>query len=119
VDYDEIRTGKRRETTYSGINALFTKPAISLANWMFLFIINNFGFIEKQSIQTFNAQLGIMIGFALIPSIFLIFGALVMFYYKLDGPKWLSQKEEIMKIHEEKERNYLDYLKNKENKRVN
>jgi glycoside/pentoside/hexuronide:cation symporter, GPH family len=114
VDYDEIRTGKRRETTYSGINALFTKPAISLANWMFLFIINNFGFIEKQSIQTFNAQLGIMIGFALIPSIFLIFGALVMFYYKLDGPKWLSQKEEIMEIHEEKERNYLDYLKNKE-----
>jgi GPH family glycoside/pentoside/hexuronide:cation symporter len=26
VDYDETRTGKRRETTYSGINALLTKP---------------------------------------------------------------------------------------------
>ncbi|MFX0139551.1 MAG: MFS transporter, partial [Candidatus Hodarchaeota archaeon] len=39
VDYDEIRTGKRRETTYSGINALITKPAISIANWLFLIII--------------------------------------------------------------------------------
>jgi GPH family glycoside/pentoside/hexuronide:cation symporter len=112
VDYDEIRTGKRRETTYSGINALITKPAISIANWMFLTIIDGFGF-NKDAI-TFNAQVGIMIGFSLIPSIFLIFGALVMFYYKLDGPKWLSQKEEIMKIHEEKERNYLEYVNHKE-----
>jgi GPH family glycoside/pentoside/hexuronide:cation symporter len=118
VDYDEIRTGKRRETTYSGINALITKPAISIANWMFLIIINSFGFIEKQAIQTFNAQLGIMIGFSLIPSIFLIFGALVMFYYKLDGPKWLSQKEEIMKIHQEKEINYLEYVNRKESEQA-
>ena len=116
VDYDEIRTGKRRETTYSGINALITKPAISIANWMFLTIIAGFGF-NKDAI-TFDAQLGIMIGFALIPSIFLIFGALVMLYYKLDGPKWLSQKEEIMKIHKEKERNYLEYVHHKESEQA-
>jgi len=110
VDYDEIRTGKRRETTYSGINALLTKPAISIANWLFLMIISRFGFVEKQAVQEFPAQLGIMLGFALIPSIFLILGALVMFYYSLDGPRWLAQKDEITKIHEEKERAYLEYL---------
>ena len=113
VDYDEIRTGKRRETTYSGINALLTKPAISIANWMFLMIISAFGFVEKQAVQDFPAQMGIMLGFALIPSIFLILGALVMFYYSLDGPGWLAQKDKIIKIHEEKEHAYLEYLEKK------
>jgi len=113
VDYDEVRTGKRRETTYSGINALITKPAISIANWLFLVVIGGFGFDESQITQTFNAQLGIMIGFTLIPSFFLLFGALVMFYYPLDGPKWFSQKEEIMHIHKEKEQQYIDYMKRK------
>ncbi len=114
VDYDETRTGKRRETTYSGINALLTKPAISLANWLFLLIITFFGFDSEQQTQNFSAQLGIMIGFALIPSIFLILGALVMFFYPLDGPEWLSQKAEIIQIHEKKEIEYLKYVKTKE-----
>ncbi|MFX1320542.1 MAG: MFS transporter [Promethearchaeota archaeon] len=113
VDYDEIRTGKRRETTYSGINALITKPAISIANWLFLVIIDFFEFDPDQNAQEFPAQFGIMMGFALIPSIFLILGALVMFYYSLDGAHWLAQKEEIIKIHEEKERAYLEYLEKK------
>ncbi|TFG22899.1 MAG: MFS transporter [Promethearchaeota archaeon] len=113
VDYDEVRTGKRRETTYSGMNALITKPAISIANWLFLIVISSFGFDENQTIQTFNAQLGIMIGFALIPSFFLILGAFIMFYYPLDGPKWLAQKEEIMQIHKEKEQNYINYMNRK------
>ncbi len=113
VDYDEIRTGKRRETTYSGINALLTKPAISLANWLFLLIIISFGFDSEQQTQEFPAQLGIMIGFWLIPSIFLIFGALIMFFYPLDGTQWLSQKAEIIKIHEKKEFEYLKYLQSK------
>jgi len=113
VDYDEIRTGKRRETTYSGINALLTKPAISLANWLFLLIISSFGFDSELQTQNFSAQLGIMIGFALIPAIFLILGAIMMFFYHLDGPEWLSQKNEIIKIHEKKELEYLKYLRNK------
>jgi GPH family glycoside/pentoside/hexuronide:cation symporter len=113
VDYDEIRTGKRRETTYSGINALITKPAISVANWLFLVIISLFGFDAEQTIQDFPAQLGIMIGFSLIPAIFLILGALVLFYYSLDGSQWISQKNEIIKIHEEKERVYLEYMEKK------
>jgi GPH family glycoside/pentoside/hexuronide:cation symporter len=113
VDYDEIRTGKRRETTYSGINALITKPAISIANWLFLVIISKFGFVKDQAVQGFSAQFGIMLGFALIPSIFLILGAFAMFFYSLDGPHWLAQKEEISKIHKAKEKAYLEYLKNK------
>ena len=39
IDYDELNlTGKRRETSYAGINALFMKPSISIANWLYLAI---------------------------------------------------------------------------------
>jgi GPH family glycoside/pentoside/hexuronide:cation symporter len=111
VDYDEIRTTKRRETTYSGINALITKPAISLANWLFLIIIPLFGYDPDKTVQGFMAQLGIMIGFSLIPFIFLLIGALVMFFYPLDGPDWLTQKDKLIKIHRSKEEEYINFLK--------
>lgn len=113
VDYDETRTGKRRETTYSGMNALITKPAISIANWLFLLTISVSGFKSGQA-QSFLAQLGIMIGFYLIPSIFLTLGALLMFFYPLDGPQWLAKKNEIIKIHQKKELEYIKYLEEKE-----
>ncbi len=113
IDYDETRTGKRRETTYSGINALITKPAISIANWLFLLLINNFGFDSQQPTQNFSTQMGIMIGFSLIPGIFLIFSAIIMLFYPLDGPQWLAQKAELIKIHEKKELDYLKYLEDR------
>ncbi|MFX1497097.1 MAG: MFS transporter [Promethearchaeota archaeon] len=114
VDYDEIRTGKRRETTYSGINALLTKPAISIANWLFLLTIDVAGYKPEQQVQDFRAQLGIMAGFYLIPAIFLTLGALLMFFYSLDGPEWLSKKSEIIRIHQQKEIRYMKYLEEKE-----
>jgi hypothetical protein len=36
-----------------------------------------------------------------------------MKFYPLDGPEWKQKKLEISKIHEEKEKNYLEYLREK------
>ena len=111
IDYDEILTEKRRETTYSGMNALLTKPAISIANGLFLFIIAFYGFQRASQAQTESAQLGIMIGFTIVPAIFILISALAMKFFPLDGPDWNKQKVELKKIHEEKEKEYLEYLK--------
>ncbi|UCC19471.1 MAG: MFS transporter, partial [Promethearchaeota archaeon] len=113
VDYDETKTKKRRETSYSGINALITKPAISLGNWLFLLIISLSRFDSEQSTQIFSAQLGIMAGFSLIPSIFLFLGVIVMFIYPLDGPQWLAQKAKLIEIHRKKELEYQEQLERK------
>ncbi len=57
IDYDEKETGKRREVTYGGIGALITKPAISIANALFLFMIEFFGFDpDAGGGQSFNAE---------------------------------------------------------------
>lgn len=111
IDYDEILTEKRRETTYSGMNALLTKPAISIANGLFLLIIAFYGFQRASQAQTESAQMGIMIGFTIIPAIFILISALAMKFFPLDGPDWNKQKVELKKIHEEKEKEYLEYLK--------
>lgn len=111
IDYDEILTEKRRETTYSGMNALLTKPAISIANGLFLLIIAFYGFQRASQAQTESAQMGIMIGFTIIPAIFILISALAMKFFPLDGPDWVKQKVELKKIHEEKEKEYLEYLK--------
>ncbi|MFW9897638.1 MAG: MFS transporter [Candidatus Thorarchaeota archaeon] len=111
IDFDETRTGKRRETSYGGMNAVIEKPAISIANWIFLFVIAYFGFQAKAQTQSKNAQLGIMIALALIPAIFVLFSALIMKYFPLDGPEWNKQKLELKKIHDEKEKKYIKYLK--------
>ena len=115
IDHDEILTEKRRETTYSGMNALLTKPAISIANGLFLSIIAFYGFQRASQAQTESAQMGIMIGFTIVPAIFLLISALAMKFFPLDGPDWNKQKVELKKIHEEKEKKYLEYLKKHNN----
>jgi GPH family glycoside/pentoside/hexuronide:cation symporter len=119
IDYDEILTKKRRETSYSGVNALLTKPAVSIAPWLFLLIIDSFGFINKKgAIQPQSVPLGIMIGFTIIPAIFILISVMLFKYFPLYGPEWKKKKEELYKIHQEKEKQYISYLRKKEDLRI-
>jgi GPH family glycoside/pentoside/hexuronide:cation symporter len=112
IDFDETRTRMRRETTYSGINALIAKPAVSIANMLFLLIITLYGFDAATQTQTQIAKLGIMVAITIIPAIFLLLAAFFMKFYPLDGPDWNKKKREIAQIHLKKEKAFLDYLKN-------
>jgi len=112
IDYDEILTGKRRETTYAGMNALITKPSISIANALFLLVISGFGFDNSLSVQPDSAILGIQIGYALFPGIFFLISAFAIWkWYSLDGKEWLAKKAELAKIHLQKEREYIEHLR--------
>ncbi|MFX0069851.1 MAG: MFS transporter [Candidatus Hermodarchaeota archaeon] len=111
IDFDETRTNKRRETTYTGIEALIVKPSISVANWLFLLIISIYGFQEAAKTQSDSALLGIMIGFTLIPAVFAFLSAIIMKFYTLDGPKWTEQKLKLQELHDQKEKDYFNYLK--------
>ncbi|TXT63463.1 MAG: putative symporter YjmB [Promethearchaeota archaeon] len=125
IDFDEVRTGKRRETSYSGVNALITKPAVSLGPVLFLWIINEFGFSNdianlnrtfNQTLdfiyisQSASAQLGIMIAFTIIPAIFILIAALLIAFFPLTGEEWIQQKVELEKTHKQKEVEYLKKL---------
>ncbi|MFW9951549.1 MAG: MFS transporter, partial [Candidatus Thorarchaeota archaeon] len=119
IDNDELITGKRREAVYGGVNAIVTKPSVSIANAIFLAIISGFGFISGQHPQDDIAIIGIMIAFCIVPAILLLFTAITLRWYPLDGPEWLQKKNQIMKIHEEKEREYLEFLSKKSKSQKN
>ena len=52
-----------------------------------------------------------MIAFTLIPAVFVFLSALIMKFYSLDGPEWTEQKLKLQRIHEKKEKEYIQHLK--------
>lgn len=113
IDLDEVRTGKRRETTYSGINALLTKPAVSLGHALFLWTIKAFGYNEnlEPSLQNPSVSQGVLIAFTVFPIICLIITALSLKWYKLEGKEWQEQKKKLQLIHIQKEKEFIESLK--------
>jgi GPH family glycoside/pentoside/hexuronide:cation symporter len=118
MDYDELQTGTRREGAYAGLNAIITKPAISIANWAFLGIIGFFGFQRPEIIdgisiklpQTDLAITGILFSFGIIPMVFALIAIVGMRGYKLYGEEWAKKKKELDQIHIQKERDYMQHL---------
>ncbi len=109
IDNDEVLTGKRRETTYSGVNALITKPAVSIGQAVFLWIIDFYGYDENISdplLQNVNVATGVIVAFTLIPIICLIIAVIALFWFPLDGEDWKRQKKRLFEIHQQKEKEY-------------
>lgn len=115
IDFDEQRTGLRREGMYAGINSLVTKPAISLAQSAFLLIIAANGYDQAlaKGLQSDSAQTGILIAWMLIPALLLLISFVVMRWYPLAGEQWERIKHEIALRHDQKERDYLYKLTTK------
>ncbi len=105
IDYDEQRTGLRREGMYAGINSLVTKPAISLSQAAFLWILqaNGYNPLLPKGLQTAQAETGILLAWMLIPTILLTISWLTMRWYPLAGKQWDDIKQQLAVIHEEKE----------------
>jgi GPH family glycoside/pentoside/hexuronide:cation symporter len=115
IDNDELITGKRRETTYAGMNALFTKPAISLANALFFWVLGAYGYISPTDtfpnpIQPESAYFGIRLAFTIIPAVSMVIALFFMSFYKLSGPEWNKKKKIIAEIHFKKEQDYIKRL---------
>ncbi len=110
IDNDEDRTGLRREGMYAGINSFVTKPAISLAQSAFLWILSMFGYQADlaKGAQPALAQTGILVAWTAIPAALLLISLLAMNWYPLAGPAWDKVKAALGKIHQEKEKKYLE-----------
>lgn len=109
IDKDEHRTGLRREGMYAGVNSLITKPAISIAQAVFLNILVTFGFDQAlpKGMQSFNAQTGILVAWGLVPGILLFISFVLLYWYPLHGPDWEKIKDQLAGTHAEKEKIYL------------
>jgi GPH family glycoside/pentoside/hexuronide:cation symporter len=116
IDNDEIRTGKRRETTYSGVNALITKPAVSIAHSLLLGIIGLFGY--KQGVEVSNqpetVAMGVLIALTIVPIICIVFTVIALYFNPLEGKEWQAKKRILQETHKRKEKEYIEGLKNED-----
>ncbi|TFG11676.1 MAG: hypothetical protein EU535_06975 [Promethearchaeota archaeon] len=124
IDHDEVLTGKRRETTYSGVNALITKPAVSIGRALFLFIIAFYGYQSAKNSgdsppipaeQALSVATGVIVAFTLIPVVCLIIGIIALIFYPLEGKEWKEQKKKLQEIHIQKEKDYIEHLRKEGN----
>lgn len=113
VDIDEHRTGLRREGMYAGINSFITKPAISLSQASFLWILGLFGYDPSlvKGAQPPTAETGILIAWALLPAVLLFTSFITLHWYPLDGSWWNDIKAQLAVSHSEKEKIYLEAYK--------
>ena len=109
VDNDESRTGLRREGMYAGVNSFITKPAISIAQWVFLTFLAAFGYDQSllKGMQSSRAETGILLGWTFVPGLLLFLCFIFLYWYPLSGPTWEKTKAHLADIHKEKERKYL------------
>lgn len=110
VDYDEFKTGLRREGMYAGINSFITKPAISLAQWTLLTIMTAFGYDQTLSkgLQDARAETGVIVGWVVPTGVLLFLCFIALQWYPLAGEKWEAIKKQLAFQHSEKERKILE-----------
>jgi len=116
IDYDEIQTGKRRETTYSGVNALITKPAVSIAHALLLGIMGLYGFQQGVSVsnQPASVATGVLIAVSVVPIICIIIAIIGLYFIPLEGEEWQAKKRHLQEIHMQKEKDYLESMRQKQ-----
>ena len=100
ADEDEMKTGRRREGMFFGINALITKPASSLITFLFTIIISRFGYDSDLAVQTVQAQYGIRLGLSILSIAFLALTIAPLIWYPLHGRKLKEIKQELQMKHE-------------------
>ncbi|MHA1671661.1 MAG: MFS transporter [Promethearchaeota archaeon] len=113
IDNDEILTGKRRETTYSGVNALITKPAVSIGHSLLLGIIGLFGYQQnvQVSVQPGTVATGVLIALTIVPIICILIAITALYFNPLEGEDWQAKKRYLQVIHKQKEKDYIESLK--------
>ena len=109
ADEDELRSGVRREGSFFGVNALLTKPAQSIALALLPAVLELARFIPRgQNLgqllaeQPDSALWGIRSLIGLIPGLALLFGAIILSWYPIQGSYLKQMKRELGALHASK-----------------
>jgi len=105
IDYDESKTGLRREGMYAGVNSLVTKPAISAAAITFTAVMGWFGITINKFADTMNVtnRYGVIVAWVGFAAILVILSLVAMIFNPLHGKEWENEKNRLALVHQEKQ----------------
>lgn len=116
IDFDEYKTGERRESVYVGIASIFSKLMISVTLIAVPFIINRFGLRASTDLSGpaltaalgfKNATIGVSVAVLLVPGVLALIGALVFLKYPLNRQKMAEVQVELARMHAVKRKERL------------
>lgn len=107
IDYDEIKTGKRREATYGGIGSFIARLSMILSAIALIIVQLSSGFNPELETQTSEALTGLRFSMSIVPAIGLLIAIIIFKYYPLNLRKFTEQQEKLKKLHQAR----LDKLK--------
>jgi GPH family glycoside/pentoside/hexuronide:cation symporter len=116
VDYDETLTGSRRESVYSGVNCVFSKPMASIASIVVPAILLSFGLAPVDPLQPLEAFqvlygypkaiTGVAIASFLFPAIMALIGFFCFLPYPLGKKKLLEIRTVLDAKHGKEKQKY-------------
>ncbi|NVM19276.1 MAG: MFS transporter [Candidatus Lokiarchaeota archaeon] len=107
IDYDEIKTGKRREATYGGIQAFVARLSMILSALALIIVQLISGFNPELETQTFDALIGLRFSMSIVPAIGLLIALIIFKFFPLNLAKFTEQQKNLKELHQAR----LDKLK--------
>ncbi len=113
IDYDEIKTGERREAIYAGVACLFGKVMESVVFAIIPIFLTVYGLVATDpdspieepinpSQGTGNAIIGVATSVFLLPAVLALIGAIAWIWYPLNGKKIAEMKVTLDAMHLQK-----------------
>ncbi len=104
VDENERLTGVRKPGLIGALLALIAAPALSTQLMIFMGILEGFGYNKDLAVQTEQAMLGIRVGTAIVPIIFVVLGLIPLIFFPIDRQK----EEELSQYSQQRRRGGQD-----------
>ncbi len=102
IDEDELRTGRRREGSYFGVNAFIERLVMVLVGGSSSLVLGLSGYNAALATQPPSVALGIRLGMALLPLMALAVFLVALRYYPLGKERVLEMRDALERLHREK-----------------
>jgi len=102
IDYDEIKTGKRREATFNGVLAFVARLSMVLSGLTLIMVQVLTGFDSEASVQPPKALFGLKALVSLVPVLGGLLALLIFRFFPLNYKKFMEQQDKLKILHEER-----------------
>lgn len=106
IDEDELRTGRRREGSYFGVNAFIERFAMVLVGGSSSLVLGLSGYNAALATQPSSVALGIRMGMGLLPVVALMIFLTALKFYPLGKEQVIALRERLDHLHHQKAEQY-------------
>ena len=98
-DFDELKSGKRREATYNGILAFMARLSIVFSGITLSLVQLSTGFVSGAETQPPTAEFGLKLLVSIIPFLGGLLALLIFKFFPINYKKFCDMQEQLKTLH--------------------